>query len=287
MGTVMKVKNVMCVPGISRNLLSVGRLIDQHGGKISFTKESAHMVVNKKSIVLARRMKSGLYIVCNKDYELGKPSTPKALVSTAVSIEVARQRIIALHRAFGHASISTMKMILKNRKFAGITADHLKLMPPCDACLIGKAHRTAKQRKGTEKATAFAIRLLADCSGPFRTRSIGGNGYLLVVVDEFSAWTWVVPMPHLRDVCRHLTTLLEVNLHQRDDHSVKYFRSDGGSEFVNNNVSALLAKLGIVRETTCANTSYQNGKAERRIRTVFDRVRTGLSDAGRNLSTGF
>ena len=82
-----------------------------------------------------------------------------------------------------------------------------------------QAHRSAKLRKGAEKATAFAVRLLADCSGPFRTRSVGGNSYLLVVVNEFSAWTWVVPMPHLRDVCRHPTTLLEVDLHQRDDYS--------------------------------------------------------------------
>ena len=95
------------------------------------------------------------------------------------------------------------------------------------------------------------------------------------------------PVSSLKQVVTHLTTLLEVDLHQRDDRSVKYFRSDGGTEFVNKKVDELLDKHGIVRETTCANTSYQNEKAERRIRTVFDRVRTVLSDASLYLSRGF
>ena len=76
------------------------------------------------------------------------------------------------------------------------------------------------------------------------------------VVDEFSARTWVTPMRSLELVSEHLRTLLQVNLHQRDDSAVKFFRSDGGTEFTNTRVTALLAQLGIVRETTCAKTSY-------------------------------
>ena len=95
------------------------------------------------------------------------------------------------------------------------------------------------------------------------------------------------PVSSLQQVVGHLTTILEVDLHQRDDRSVKYFRSDGGTEFNNKKVDELLAKHGIVRETTCANTSYQNSKAERRIRTLFDRVRTTLSDAAIYVSRGF
>lgn len=87
------------------------------------------------------------------------------------------------------------------------------------------------------------------------------------------------PIPNLPRVLTRLTTVLEVDLRQRDDRHAKYFRSDGGTEFNNKRVDELLAKHGIVRETTCVNTSFQNGKAERRIRTLFERVRTTLSDA--------
>jgi len=151
--------------------------------------------------------------------------------------------------------------------------------------MLGKARKSGKTRLTAEKATVFGYRLCADCSGPFRTISIGGAKYLLVVVDEFTAWTWVAPVKTLTIVDEKLTHIIEVRLHQRDDTLVKVLRSDGGTEFVNQRVDALLAKHGIEREVTCANTSYQNGKAERRIRTVFERVRTCLSDAG--LPAGF
>ena len=82
-------------------------------------------------------------------------------------------------------------------------------------------------------------------------------------------------------------TEIEVCMHQRDDRVIKFFRSDGGTEFVNKIVNSLLAKHGIVRETTCTDSSYQNGKAERRIRTLFERIRTVLADAGVTLGVGF
>ena len=286
MAQVNKVRNVMCMPGISRNLLSVGRLLDQEGGQLVFTSKTAHLVTRTRHVLIATRDKSGLYIVCNESYQL-ESKIGEALAGTSVSLEVAKQRVIALHKAFGHASIGTLKTIIKNHNFDGVTTDHLKLLPPCVACLLGKAHKTPKERQAKEKATRFAERICADCTGPFRTRSVGGSLYALVAVCEFSAWTWVYPVANLKQVWKHLTTLIEVNLHQRDDRSVKYFRSDGGSEFINAKVNELLAKHGIVRETTCANTSYQNGKAERRIRTLFDRVRTVLSDASSYISRGF
>ena len=286
MARVRHVQNVMYTPGISRNLLSVGRLLDQHGGSISFTRDKAHLVTKKKNVLVAQRAQSGLYIVCNRDYDLSS-ATGDALAATSIPVHVARERVIALHKAFGHASLSTLRAIVKKHNFSGVTTEHLKLLPPCEACLLGKAHKAAKRRQASEKATRFGERLCADCCGPFRTKSIGGCSYLLVVICEHSAWTWVFPVASLTQVVNHLKTLLEVDLHQRDDRSVKYFRSDGGTEFKNKKVDELLAKFGIVRETTCANTSYQNGKAERRIRTLFDRVRTTLSDATLYVSRGF
>ena len=286
MARVNKVRNVMCMPGISRNLLSVGRLLDEHGGQIAFTKHKAHLVTKGKHVVVAQRNGTRLYIVCHQDYELGTASGT-ALAGTSISLEVAKQRVIALHKAYSHASIGTLRTIIANRNFDGVTTEHLKLLPPCEACLLGKAHKAPKQRRASEKATTFAERLCADCTGPFRTRSVGGSTYLLVVLCEFSAWTWVFPVSTLRAVVQHLTTLLEVDLHQRDDRTVKFFRSDGGTEFNNKKVDELLAKHGIVREVTCANTSFQNGKAERRIRTLFDRVRTVLSDASSYIGRNF
>ena len=151
------------------------------GGKVTFTGDTAYIHEGKKSIVLAKRGASGLYFVVNNAYSLSKNGTAEGYVGS-LSTDLARERVIALHRAFGHASVSTLKNILKHGGIGGVTVEHLKLLPPCEACMLGKAHRAHKSRKAGHKAEEFAYRLCADCTGPFRTRSVGGCYYLLVVV---------------------------------------------------------------------------------------------------------
>ena len=106
--------------------------------------------------------------------------------------------------------------------------------------MLGKSHKMSKGRLSAEKATSFGYRLCADCCGPFRTLSVGGAKYLLVVIDEFSSWTWVTPLPSLTVVHENVEHVVEVRLHQRDDTTVKIFRSDGGKEFCNHKVDAIL-----------------------------------------------
>ena len=279
MGTVNKVHKVMCCPETKRCLLSVGRLLDQTKGTITFTRTSAILVANGATVEIAQRdRRTGLYLVSRPEYMLDS-TTGTALLGNTITTDLARERITALHRAFGHANKETLRKLIKKYHFAGVTEDHVKLLQPCEACMLGKAHKAAKKRESDNKAASFGFRLCADCTGPFRTASIGGSKYLLVIIDEFSAWTWVYPMATLKSVHTHMKEVIEVDLHQREDTSVRHFRSDGGSEFCNTEMNTLLALHDIKRETTCRDTSYQNGKAERRIRTLFDGVRTCLSDA--------
>ena len=287
MGKINKVENVMCCPETTRKLLSVGKLLDQVDGKVVFTKTHAYLVNGKKSMAIAKRNASGLYHVIHPHFKLnaGSEATASAMVGNSVSTDVARERITTLHRIFGHPSKETLRNLIKTHNFRGISEGHVKLLQPCDACLLGKAHKANKGRHSEHKAERFGERICADCSGPFRTRSVGGAYYVLVVIDEYSSWTWIVPVSTLTSVHTHLEHIIEVQLHQRDDTTVKFFRSDGGTEFTNQKVSALLAKHSIQRETTCAGSSHQNGKAERRIRTIFEGVRTSLSDSG--LSSGY
>jgi len=283
-GKVNKVTNVMCCPGTNRRLLSVGRLLDQLSGKVVFTKTGAYHINDKVVTTLATRDNTGLYKVTNKAYQLECPKG-EAMIGTSISTDLARERITLLHRAFGHAGKESLRALIKENNFRGISENHLQLLQPCNACMLGKAHRVAKNKLSAEKAQGFGLRICADCCGPFRTQSVGGAKYLLVVVDEFSGWAWGIPVPTLKDVKSRVTTIIEVRLHQRDDTTVKFFRSDGGKEFCNNDMNALLAKHSIERETTCPETSYQNGKAERKIRSIFEKVRTCLADSG--LPPGF
>ncbi|GKA88181.1 retrovirus-related pol polyprotein from transposon TNT 1-94 [Tanacetum coccineum] len=80
-----------------------------------------------------------------------------------------------------------------------------------------------------------------------RVASVNGKKYILVIVDDYSRFTWV-----------------------------KCLRTDNGTEFVNQTLREYYAKVGISHETFVARSPQQNGVIERRNRTLIEAARTML-----------
>ena len=61
----------------------------------------------------------------------------------------------------------------------------------CDACQIGKQTKS-NHHKVNVICTSRCLELLhVDLIGPTRTESLGGKKYIMVIVDDFSRYTWV------------------------------------------------------------------------------------------------
>jgi hypothetical protein len=57
------------------------------------------------------------------------------------------------------------------------------------------------------------------------------------------------------------------------DARVKIFRTDNGTEYVNNQFDEYLSSFGIIHQTSCPGTSQQNGLAERKNRHLLEITR--------------
>ena len=56
----------------------------------------------------------------------------------------------------------------------------------CSACQIGKQTKASHQKVNVI-ATSRCLKLLhVDLMGPTRTESVGGKGYIIVIMDDFS-----------------------------------------------------------------------------------------------------
>ena len=60
---------------------------------------------------------------------------------------------------------------------------------------------------------------------------------------------------------------------------IKNFRSDNALEYTHYAFQAVLHSYGTVHHLTCPGTSQQNGRAERKLRHIFDTVRVLLLSA--------
>ncbi|GJS69557.1 retrovirus-related pol polyprotein from transposon TNT 1-94 [Tanacetum coccineum] len=117
--------------------------------------------------------------------------------------------------------------------------------------------------------------LITDLCGPMRVASINGKKYILVIVDDYSRYTWVY---FLRTKDEAPDMIIDfVNQVQRNlKASILTIRTDNGTEFKNEKLRAFYAKLGIVHKTSIARTPQQNGVVERRNRTLVEAARTML-----------
>ena len=95
------------------------------------------------------------------------------------------------HQKFGHANfkqvakISKLEAIEELPKFGKVE----KII--CGACQIGKQTK-ASHHKVNVIATSRCLKLLhVDLMGPIRTKSLGGKRYIMVIVNDFSRYTWV------------------------------------------------------------------------------------------------
>jgi transposase InsO family protein len=117
-----------------------------------------------------------------------------------------------------------------------------------------------------------------DLFGPVAYLSIGGSKYGLVIVDDFSCFTWVF---FLQDKSETQGTLKRFLRRAQNEFElkVKKIRSDNGSEFKNLQVEEYLEEEGVKHEFSAPYTPQQNGVVERKNMTPI-RDENGTDTAG-------
>jgi transposase InsO family protein len=102
-----------------------------------------------------------------------------------------------------------------------------------------------------------------DIFGPVAYISIGGNKYGLVIVDDYSRFTWVFFVFDKSEVQGKVKTFIR-RAQREFELPIKKVRSDNGSEFWNTNVEEFLDEEGIKHEFLAPYTPQQNGVVERK-----------------------
>jgi hypothetical protein len=115
-----------------------------------------------------------------------------------------------------------------------------------------------------------------DLFGPIAYISIGGSKYCLVIVDDYSRFTWVF---FLQEKSQTQETLKGFLRRAQNEFRlrIKKIRSDNGTEFKNSQIEDFLEE-GIKHEFSSPYTPQQNGVVERKNRTLLDMARTMLDE---------
>ncbi|GJR62489.1 retrovirus-related pol polyprotein from transposon TNT 1-94 [Tanacetum coccineum] len=114
-----------------------------------------------------------------------------------------------------------------------------------------------------------------DLCGPMRVASVNGKKYILVIIDDYSRFTWVKCLRSKDEAPAFIINFLKM-IQVRLKETVRRIRTDNGTEFVNQTLREYYEKVGISHETSVARSPQQNGVVERRNRTLIEAARTML-----------
>ena len=114
-----------------------------------------------------------------------------------------------------------------------------------------------------------------DLMGPARVQSLGEKKYILVAVDDFTRYTWVML---LKDKDEALKKMIHVckKLQVEKDTVIARIRSDHGREFENTELATFCNDQGTHQEFSSPMTPQHNGIVEWKNRVVQEMARVML-----------
>nr|GEY06195.1 retrovirus-related Pol polyprotein from transposon TNT 1-94 [Tanacetum cinerariifolium] len=106
-----------------------------------------------------------------------------------------------------------------------------------------------------------------DFCGPMRVTSVNGKKYILVIIDDYSWFTWVKFLRLKDEAPDFIIKFLKIFQVRLKTH-VRQIKADNGTEFINQTLREYYVKVGISHETYIARSSQQNDVVKRRNQAV-------------------
>jgi transposase InsO family protein len=136
------------------------------------------------------------------------------------------------------------------------------------ACQTGKQVASHHPMKAYVSTTRPLELIHMDLFGPTTYKSLGGNLYCLVIVDDYSRYTWTF---FLEDKGKTFDIFKKFATRAQNEFgsSMVKIRSDNGSEFRNTRVEEYCDGEGIKHEFSSTYTPQQNGVLKRKNKTLI------------------
>ena len=256
--------NALYVDGLQANLISISHLSDE-GLSVMFGKVDCSILKENGQVLLkGKRSSDNCYclesnlISCN--------------LSTSEQVEVWHQRL-------GHMNYRDLKVLDRLNVVRGLPKLGKKVEGVCGPCQQGKQTKSV-HKKGKYLSTKEPLELLhMDLMGPIQTESLGGRRYILVVVDDFSRFTWTYFLREKSEAFEKFKMLCVKIQNEKTSHikSIKKIRSDHGKEFENASFEKFCNSLGISHEFSAPRTPQQNGVVKRKNHVLQEIARVMLN----------
>ncbi|GJU00931.1 retrovirus-related pol polyprotein from transposon TNT 1-94 [Tanacetum coccineum] len=176
------ISRVYYVEGLGHNLFSVGQFCDSNL-EVAFRQHTCYIRNLEGVDLLTGSQGDNLYTLSLGDM---MASSPIYLLSKA-----SKTKSWLWHRRLSHLNFGAINHLARHGLVRGLPKlkfekDHL-----CSACAVGKSTKKPHKPKSEDTNQEKLYLVHMDLCGPMRVASVNGKKYILVIVDDYSRFTWV------------------------------------------------------------------------------------------------
>ncbi|GJT68220.1 putative ribonuclease H-like domain-containing protein [Tanacetum coccineum] len=260
------ITKVYFVEGLGHNLFSVGQFCDSDL-EVAF-RRNTYFVRNLEGVDLLKGNRTTNLYTINL-HEMASAS-PICLMAHATST-----KSWLWHQRLSHLNFKTINDLAKNDLVTGLPIFKYHKEHLCPSCEQGKSKKASHLPKLVPNFKQRLHLLHMDLCGPMRIASINGKRYVLVIMDDYSRYTWVHffrskdEAPEvIKTFLKRITVLLQS--------PVIIIRTDNGTKFKNQILKEYFDSVGISHQASSVRPPQQNGVVEQKNRTLVEAARIML-----------
>ncbi|KAH9677218.1 retrovirus-related pol polyprotein from transposon RE2 [Citrus sinensis] len=256
----LKLNNILLVPKITKNLISVSKLTRDNNVVVEFTNDFCFVKDKVRNLIMLQgKAEKGLYRLLLVSSNKTSPYLSNQGLFAHVQSDVSTQPIsmfsvvdskcqnkiasqlqteaqcsqnsdcmlstMVLHQRLGHPNARVLNHVI-NSCPSFKTIDGNKGFDSCDACKLGKMHKL--HFPVTETKTKNALEILhTDLWGPAPTLSIQGYKYYISFVDDYTRFTWIFPLKTKAEAFP-VFKVFKAQVEKQLDKPIKCLQSDWG-----------------------------------------------------------
>ncbi|WVZ97460.1 LOW QUALITY PROTEIN: hypothetical protein U9M48_042997 [Paspalum notatum var. saurae] len=262
----LSLREVAFVRNLGFNLVSVSQLLDE-GFEVRFKKGACCVLDAEETLVCSLLPFGQVFRV-----DLTSVSGPAHCLVASPSADIWKW-----HRRLGHLSFDPLVRLSSMGLIRGLPKLRAEKDLVCHPYRHGKMVAASHIPVSQVMASYPGELLHMDTVGPARVVSVSGKWYVLVVVDDFSRFSWVFFMEFKDEVFGFVRDLV-LRLRNESHKAMRAIRSDNGGEFRNSRFENFCRDQCLEHQFSSPDTPPQNGVVERKNRTLVEMTQTMLDE---------
>nr|GEW24409.1 retrovirus-related Pol polyprotein from transposon TNT 1-94 [Tanacetum cinerariifolium] len=235
---------VYFMEGLGYNLFSMGQFCDSDL-EVTFRQHTCFIHNLDGVDLLTGSRRNNLYTLSLQDMMV---SSPICLLS-----KVSKTKSWLWHRRLSHLNFGAINHLARQGLVRGLPKlkfekDHL-----CSACAMGKSTKKSHKPKSEDTNQEKLYLLHMDLCGSMGVESVNGKNYILVIVDDYSRFTWVKFLRSKDEAPYFIIKFLKM-IQVRLKVLVHHIQTDNRTECVNQTLHEYYEEVGISHETSIAHS---------------------------------